>query len=214
MAGETVNAASVRIAILTFEGFNEIDSLVSYHILNRVRRPGWEVQIASPTPRVRSMNGLVIEAQATLAEVHRADAVVVGSGTATRSLAEDVVLLEQLCLDPAHQLVASQCSGALLLARLGLLKGTPACTDLKTRPWLEQSGVEVLDRPFHAAGNVATAGGCFASQYLAAWLLLRLTDVDTASDALRYVAPVGEKESYVSRIMDNVRPYLPESVAA
>ena len=206
--------SATRIAILTFEGFNEVDSLVAYHILNRVRRPGWEVQIAAPTLRVKSMNGLVIGAQASLQDARGADAVIVGSGVGTRKLAEDPALLAGLELQPSRQLIASQCSGALLLAKLGLLKDAPACTDLKTRPWLEELGVEVLDRPFFARGNVATAGGCLASQYLAAWLIARLAGIESAAEALRYVAPVGEKELYVSRVLENVLPYLPESAAA
>ena len=204
----------MRIAILTFEGFNEIDSLVAYHILNRVKRPGWEVQIAAPSLRIKSMNGLVIGAQASLQDVRAADAVIVGSGTYTQVLAEDPHLLAGLGLQPSRQLIASQCSGALLLAKLGLLQDAPACTDLKTRPRLEKLGVEVLDRPFFARDNVATAGGCLASQYLAAWIIARLAGIGPAMDALHYVAPVGEKESYVSRIVENVLPYLPESAAA
>ena len=204
----------MRVAILTFDGFNEIDSLVGYHILNRVRRSGWEVQIASPTPRVKSMNGLVIDTQVSLQDACAADAVIVGSGVTTRELAENPALLASLDLQPSRQLIASQCSGALLLAKLGLLKDTSACTDLKTRPWLEKLGVRVLDRPFHAEGNIATAGGCLASQYLAAWVLARLVGVDAAVDALDYVAPVGEREQYVNRMLDNVRPYISEPVPA
>jgi hypothetical protein len=56
----------MHIAILTFDGFNEIDSLLAFNILNRIKKPGWRVSIASPTPRVRSMNGLEIDAQASL----------------------------------------------------------------------------------------------------------------------------------------------------
>lgn len=209
-----MSTAPVRVAILTFDGFNEIDSLVAYHILNRVRRPGWQVRIASPGPQVTSMNGLVIEAQATLEEACQADAVLVGSGTATRALTEDGALLGRLRFDPARQLVGAQCSGALLLARLGLLGSMPACTDLKTRPWLEKLGTRVLDRPFHASGNLATAGGCLASQYLAAWVLTRLAGPEAAADALHYVAPVCEKESYVSRMWDHVRPSIAEAVPA
>ena len=54
----------MHIAILTFEGFNELDSLVALGILNRVTKPDWRVSIASPRTRVRSMNGVVLEAQA------------------------------------------------------------------------------------------------------------------------------------------------------
>jgi transcriptional regulator GlxA family with amidase domain len=204
----------MRIAILTFDGFNEIDSLVPYHILNRVRHPGWKVQIAAPSLRVKSMNGLVIAAHASLHDIRAADAVIVGSGIGTRELAEDAAVFAGLGLQPSRQLIASQCSGALLLAKLGLLRDVPACTDLKTRPWLEEQGVEVLDQPFFARGNIATAGGCLASQYLAAWLIARLAGIEAVQAALDYVAPVGEKELYVSRVLENVLPYLPEPVVA
>ncbi|SCU75234.1 hypothetical protein CNECB9_2320002 [Cupriavidus necator] len=69
----------MHIAILTFEGFNEIDSLIALAILNRVRRPGWRVSIASPAAKVRSLNGVVMEAQASLEDACNADAVLVGS---------------------------------------------------------------------------------------------------------------------------------------
>ena len=76
--------------------------------------------------------------------------------------------MDALALDPSRQLVGAQCSGTLILARLGLLDGIPACTDLTTKSWVEEAGVEVLAQPFHANGNIATAGGCLASSYLAA----------------------------------------------
>jgi hypothetical protein len=38
----------MHIAILTFEGFNELDSLVALGILSRVRKAGWRVSIACP----------------------------------------------------------------------------------------------------------------------------------------------------------------------
>jgi len=76
---------------------------------------------------------------------------------------------------------------------------------------VQEAGVEVLNQPFFAAGNVATAGGCFSAPYLAAWVIARLQGVDAARDALHYVAPVGEKDAYVARAMGNIAPYLPES---
>src|ERR1700754_3587234 len=120
----------MHIAILTFEGFNELDSLVALGILNRVRKPGWRVSIASPTARVRSMNGVVLEAHASLREACDADAVIVGSGRQTREVVADPALMAQLKLDPSRQLLGAQCSGTLVLAKLGLLADVPACTDL------------------------------------------------------------------------------------
>ncbi|MFM0032448.1 DJ-1/PfpI family protein [Paraburkholderia madseniana] len=198
----------MHIAILTFEGFNELDSLVALNILNRVKKPGWKVSIASPTDKVRSMNGLVIERQASLADACEADAVLVGSGIGTRNVVADAALMAQLRLDPTRQLLGAQCSGTLILAKLGLLNGVPACTDVTTKPWVEEAGVAVLNQPFVAKQNVATAGGCLASQYLAAWVIARLEGVEAARNALNHVAPVGEKETYVTRAMANISPFL------
>jgi transcriptional regulator GlxA family with amidase domain len=203
----------MHIAILTFEGFNELDSLIALGILNRVRKPDWRVSIASPTPRVRSMNGVVLEAQASLHEASAADAVIVGSGMLTRQVVADAALMAQLQLDPSRQLLGAQCSGTLVLAKLGLLGGVAACTDLTTKPWVEEAGVAVLNRPFAANGNVATAGGCLASQYLATWVIARLEGIEAARSAMHYVAPVGEKDDYVARAMQNVMPFLEGSVA-
>jgi len=38
----------MRIAILTFDGFNEIDSFVAARMLNSVQRPGWRAEITAP----------------------------------------------------------------------------------------------------------------------------------------------------------------------
>jgi transcriptional regulator GlxA family with amidase domain len=205
----------VHIAILTFEGYNELDSLIALGVLNRVRKDDWRVSIATPTPKVRSMNGVVIESMASLEEACTADAVIVGSGIMTREVVADPAIMGQLRhLDPSRQLVAGQCSGALVLAKLGLLDDVPACTDLISKPWVVAAGVEVLNQPFFASGNVATAGGCLASHYLAAWIIARLEGIEAAEGALHYVAPVGEKEEYVARAWRNITPYLHQGLAA
>jgi len=116
--------------------------------------------------------------------------------------------MAQLNFDPARQLLGAQCSGTLLLAKLGLLGSVPACTDLTTKPWVQEAGVQILDQPFYAKGNVATAGGCLASPYLAAWIIARLEGPDAAAAALHYVAPVGEKDNYVRRAMKNIASYF------
>ncbi len=201
----------MRIAILTFDGFNELDSFIALGLLNRLSADGWKAEIASPTAQVTSMNGVTVHAQQPLEFANEADAVIFGSGIYTRAIAENSKLLDRLQLDPIRQLIGAQCSGALLLARLGLLADMPACTDLTTKPWLIEAGVRVEEAPFHARGPIATAGGCLASQYLAAWLMVRGAGVDAATRALHYAAPVGEKVTYVAKLLDVVRPFVPEA---
>ncbi|MFT4195035.1 DJ-1/PfpI family protein [Ottowia sp.] len=209
----------MHIAILTFDAFNDLDSLVAFGMLNRIALLGdadWRVRIASPTPEVASMNGLRIHAHEDLSRIGEADAVLVGSGMKTRQVADNPEIMRQLQrIDPARQLVAAQCSGTYLLGRLGILNGVPACTDLTSQPWVVASGVQVVNQPFTARGNVATAGGCLASHYLAAWLIARLRGVAAAREVLHYFAPVGEKDACVERALGHVLPCLaPEAAAA
>ncbi|HDZ9223380.1 TPA: DJ-1/PfpI family protein [Vibrio cholerae] len=196
------------IAVLTFDGFNELDSFIAAGILNRMEEFGWNVQITCPNEYVTSMNGVTIRAQQPLDFANKADAVLFGSGIFTRKIAQDDQLLSQLSLNPQRQLIGGQCSGTLLMSVLGLLDKVPACTDLTTKPWVIESGVKVLEQPFYAQGNIATAGGCLSSKYLATWVLCKLAGLGHAEAALHYVAPVGEKESTVKHCMSIVGGYL------
>ena len=73
--------------------------------------------------------------------------------------------------------------------------------------------MSVVNQPFVARGNVATAGGCLSSQYLAAWVIARLVGIDAAKSAMHDVAPVGEKDDYVSRAMRHIAPFIEGSFA-
>ena len=158
----------MQIAILTFEGFNELDSFIAAAILNRMKPQGWAAYITAPDATVTSMNGVTVQRQRPLDFAAQADAVLVGSGIRTREIAADAAMLDRIALDPARQLIGAQCSGTLLLAKLGLVGDLPACTDLTTKPWVVEAGVRVIEAPFVAHGNVATAGGCLSAPYLAA----------------------------------------------
>lgn len=195
----------MRVAVVTFDGFNELDSFIASALINRCREDGLEAFITTPTPVVTSMNGVEVTGQRPMEFVAEADVVLIGSGVKAREVVADDRLIARLPLDPARQLIGAQCSGALVLARLGLLGDMPACTDRTSRPFVEARGVTVLDAPFHAEGNIATAGGCMASQYLATWVITRTLGEAAARAVLDYVAPVGENEQSVERALRAVR---------
>ena len=116
--------------------------------------------------------------------------------------------MSRIRLDPRRQLIGSQCSGALFLAKLGLVRTLPVCTDLKTRPLVEAAGIRVLDQTFFASRNVASAGGCLSSPYLATWVIWRLLGREAAATALGYVAPVGEQTQYIASVLAAVAPFV------
>ena len=204
----------MQIAVLTFDGFNELDSFIAAAILNRVKAKGWKAHITSPSAEVTSMNGITVQRQQPLEFAREADAVIIGSGVKTREIVADAALLSRIALDPSRQLIAAQCSGTLILAKLGLIGDLPACTDLTTKPWVLEAGVRVLDAPFVAHGNVATAGGCLSSQYLAAWMIARGGSIEDMQAAIHYVAPVGEKAETVERVTSVIAPFLAPARAA
>ncbi|MEU1501571.1 DJ-1/PfpI family protein [Streptomyces sp. NPDC005732] len=191
----------MQVAVVTFDGFNELDSFIASALINRCRGDGLEAFVTTPTPVVTSMNGVEVTGQRPMEFATEADVVLIGSGVKTRDVVADDRLVSTLKLDPSRQLVGAQCSGALVLARLGLLGDMPVCTDRKSRPFVEACGVTVLDVPFHAEGDIATAGGCLASQYLATWVITRTLGEDAARGVLDYVAPVGESRETVERAL-------------
>ncbi|MFG3157306.1 DJ-1/PfpI family protein [Streptomyces sp. NPDC048219] len=191
----------MQVAVVTFDGFNELDSFIASALINRCRGDGLEAFITTPTPVVTSMNDVEVTGQRPLEFVTEADVVLIGSGVKAREVVADDQLISELRLDASRQLIGAQCSGALVLARLGLLDGMPACTDLKTRPFVEARDITVLDEPFHAEGNIATAGGCLASQYLATWVITRTLGEDAARTVLDYVSPVGENQETIERAL-------------
>jgi len=185
----------MKLAIVTLDGFNELDSFIALSILNRAKADGVCAEITSPSETVTSMNGVTVTAQKPLSFVKDADAVLLGSGIHTRDHIDDAAIISELSLDPTRQLIGAQCSGVLFLYRLGLLPAT-ITTDTKTRPMLARTNAVIEDRPLVAQGNIITSGGCLSSSYLAGWFLAKAVGLDKAISILETVAPVGQKSQF------------------
>jgi transcriptional regulator GlxA family with amidase domain len=180
------------VALVAFDRFTDIDLFLAWDLFSRVEIPGWRVQIVAPTARITSSTGLTIDRHAPLSAANEADAVYFVSGRGARALADDPAFVETLQLDESRQILAAVDSGAILLARLGHLRGRKATTyptpDLHER--LMAEGVEVVDQALVIEGNVATAAQCLAGVDLARWMIMRLTDVATADRVIASVAPL------------------------
>lgn len=189
------------IAIATFEGFNELDPFVASAILNRVKLPGWKAEIICPSESVVSMNGVTVTAQKPLTFAKEADVVLFGSGIHIRTIVQDEAIMSEFQPNPDRQLIGAQCSGSLFLHKLGLIDNLPVCADAKTRPYLEELGLNVLDEPFTADGKIATAGGCLSSYYLSVWVIWYGAGIEAAKEVIYSVASVGQKDEYLSRAL-------------
>lgn len=181
----------MKIVLVAFDQFTDVDVHLPWDLLNRVRRPEWRVRILADAPRVTSRTGLGLEVHGSLEETRDADAVLLTSGDRTRALSKDAAFLAKLDLDPSRQLLGSMCSGALILGAKGLLKGLTATTYPTAWKELEAFGATPVEQPFVAHGRIATAAGCLAAQDLAGWVIETLVDRRTRDLVLRSVQPVG-----------------------
>jgi transcriptional regulator GlxA family with amidase domain len=182
----------MKTAIVIFDKFTDIDLFLMWDLLNRVRTEDWSVRILGESESHVSATGISIATHGRIEEANDADAVLFVSGQGTRDRITDENWLAKFDLNPEKQLIGSICSGSLILARLGLLAGKTATTYPTSKDLLESFGVEVVEKPFVAHGNIATAGGCLAQQYLIGWVIEKLADSEWRDLVLRSIQPVGE----------------------
>jgi transcriptional regulator GlxA family with amidase domain len=182
----------MKIAIVIFDKFTDIDLFLMWDLLNRVRVDGWEVKILGEREAHLSATNIEIKTHGRIEEANDADAVLFVSGQGTRDRIADEKWLAKFDLSAEKQFIGSICSGSLILARLGLLEGKTATTYPTSKAVLEGFGVEVIEKPFVAHGRIATAGGCLAQQYLIHWVIENLVDKDWADLVVKAIQPVGE----------------------
>jgi transcriptional regulator GlxA family with amidase domain len=182
----------MNIAIVIFDRFTDVDLFLMWDLLNRVRVEAWSVKILGEKEAHVSATGISIATHGRVEEANNADAVLFVSGQGVRDRVVDESWLSRFALDPEKQMIGSICSGSVILAKLGLLEGKTATTYPTSKPLLESFGIEVIEKPFVAHGNIATAGGCLAQQYLIGWVIEKLTDAGWRDLVIRAIQPVGE----------------------
>jgi transcriptional regulator GlxA family with amidase domain len=182
----------MKIAIIIFDKFTDVDLWLMWDLLNRVQIENWKVSILGEKDAHVSATGIEVKTYGSIEEANDADAVLFVSGQGTRAKMVDRDWLSRFRLSPKKQFIGSICSGALILAALNLLDGKTATTYPTSKTALESFGVETVEKPFVANGRVATAGGCLAQQYLVGWVIENLADAEWKTLILKSIQPVGE----------------------
>ncbi|MFB6304405.1 MAG: DJ-1/PfpI family protein [Haloferacaceae archaeon] len=198
-----------RVAILIYDGFDELDAVGPYETFHMAADLGADVDASLVTlearERVRASHGTVVEPQGVLPDPADPDApdllVVPGGGWNDRSPAGAWAEAERGVVPDAvaahHEAgatVASVCTGGMLLSRAGLLDGRPAVTHRGALDDLRETGAEVVEERVVDDGDVVTAGGITSGIDLALHLVERYADVATAdevADRLEYVRARG-----------------------
>lgn len=173
----------MRIDILLFDGFDDLDALGPNELLRHAARAGAPFDVALVTvdgaDRVVSGIGTTLVPDGPLSDAP--DLVLVPGGglldgASTGVLAEverGVIPAALARLHAAGAAVASVCTGAVLLGAAGLLAGRPATTNRSALDRLADTGAEVIDERVVDDGDVLTAQGVTAGLDLALWLIER-----------------------------------------
>ncbi|MDH5020582.1 DJ-1/PfpI family protein [Halobacterium rubrum] len=167
------------VAVLLFEGFDELDAVAPYEVFQTAASMGGDLDVSMrtlvPDEGVTARHGLTVEPDDVLFGVP--DLVVVpGGGWNDRespgvwSELDGGTLPERLAtLHDGGATVASVCTGAMLLAEAGLLDGRPATTHESAKSDLREDypDIDVRDDRYVDDGTVLTAGGVTAGIDLA-----------------------------------------------
>ncbi len=178
-----------RIGFLAFEGMTLLDLVGPLDALSRIASMGFDAstacEVASLTPGEIVWAGCDLELRAP---VHRPaldkyDVLVIPGGPGTRTLLLNEEVVRYVGSFPHNRLVATVCTGSLLLGAAGRLRGVRATTHRLAREALEAFGAKVVDERVVDERQIVTAGGVTSGLDLGIHLVRRLTD-DAAASAI------------------------------
>ena len=180
---------------MVFDQFTDIDVFLPWDLFNRIRliEKDCRVKFIGTKPTHRSICGIDLTMHGSIEEAKAADIVFFASGSGTRTLYRDQEYLNRFELNPERQIICSMCSGALILAGLGLLKGITATTYPTAIDALKEMGVSVIeDQHLVVHGNIATAAGCLAAIDLLKWCIRKTFNETIEEAVIASVLPVGQ----------------------
>lgn len=173
----------LKIQIILFDGFDELDALAPFEVLQTAIALGADLRAdlvaLTADLAVVAAHGLLVQASDPLNIDQAPDILIVpGGGWSNRAVkgawaeaqrGEITAAIAQL-----HQRgtqIAGVCTGGMLIASAGLLKGRPAITHHGAIADLSASGADVIKARVVDDGDILTAGGVTSGLDLALWLI-------------------------------------------
>jgi transcriptional regulator GlxA family with amidase domain len=193
----------LRVGILIFENVEVLDFAGPYEIFSRARlEPGpdsrrsdesapFEVFTVAPTKAmIRATGGLQVTADHDFDDAPPIDVLVVPGGFGTRPLLEDESVLAWIGERArTAQHVTSVCTGALLLAKIGLLRGKRATTHwgaLETLAAIDES-IDVRREERFVHDGIITSAGVAAGIDMALSVVEKICGKEVADETAHYI---------------------------
>jgi transcriptional regulator GlxA family with amidase domain len=174
----------MHVAVLLYEGFDEMDAVGPFEVFANARRAGADCEVGvytlDATDRVEASHGLAVEPDGPLPNLGPDDLLVVPGGgwndrerpgawaEAERGAVPDAIAAAH----DAGATVACVCTGGMLAARAGVLEGRPAVTHASALDDLREY-TTVVDARVVDSGDIVTAGGVTSGLDLALYLVER-----------------------------------------
>lgn len=183
MAGQ--NATDKLIALIIYEGLTPFDLVGPLQVFMALQEIAPEYRVAVVGERkeiLLSDVGLKFMPGLTFDEAPRPFLILVPGGTLPTIRAMSNPALRKYVRSTAQtaEFVTSVCTGALILAAVGLLESQPATTHWAFDGVLENLGAKYQRKRWVAHGNIITSAGVSAGIDTALYLVSRLTDEATA----------------------------------
>ena len=197
---------SSRFAVFIYDGVEPVD-LATFGVLSMARRVAPQIEIFTVAPAagpVTLSNGLVVIAQHGIDACPPADAIIVTGGPGWQREAASAPTLEFLRRYAPGRVVASVCTGGMILAAAGLLDGHRATTKREVTG-AEEPPVDVM-RARHPAvkvevarlvddGAVVTGGGVTLCIDTTLHLLARMLGEPVAAETARIMEYTAAREA-------------------
>jgi len=199
----------MQIVIPLYPNVTHLDFTGPHQVLSRL--PGASVVVASMGGADIEAEGLVFSRLADLSKIERCDMLCVPGGLGTTDAMLDETFMDEIRrLGQGAKYLTSVCTGSLILAAAGFLRGKRAACHWAWRELLEPFGAVVDDSRVARDGNIITGGGVTAGLDFAFVMLAEL-----AGETLAKSVQLG-LEYAPSPPFDSGRPELaaPEILAA
>jgi len=168
------------IGLLVFPNITQLDMTGPYEVFSGM--PGADVRLIWKTlDPVTAATGLRLTPDTTFADCPALDVICVPGGPGVGPLMEDETVLAFLCRQAATaRFVSSVCTGALVLAAAGLLRGKRATTHWGAIDMLAPLGAIPTAGRVVRDGKIMTGGGVTAGIDFALTMVAELTSPETA----------------------------------